>query len=138
MQNEEPEINEEQNEMDLGEKTTDATNETEAEQEEAAIETAWENDSANPFCKMFCWGEENVMLLEKHKNNFEQLMYDFYQKFLGYPLWSVHATVTDINELETTSIRIYNDYVKACREQQDTTTETLYAVKLVFKLDTSG
>ena len=98
----------------------------------------WKNDSSNPLCQMYCVAEEYMILLDVHKVNMEQAFYDYLQKFLGYPLWSVKCGVVPVAAMKPGQFRIYNDYVKACKEQQKKTEQELYAVELTFDVDSSG
>ena len=103
----------------------------------AEEEVKWVNKSENPLCLMWCWPEDNVLLLEKHKSNFELMIYDYYQKFLGYPMWSAKATVVPVEELKMASMSLYNNYIKACKKlQEENEDQTLYAIDVEFDIDT--
>ena len=116
---------------------------TEAEIEENLMQQPeenqpWVNDSSNPLTRMFCFPEDQVLLLEKHKVNLEGMLYDYLGKFQGYPIWSVKSSVIPVEDMKPASIRLYNDYVKACQEQDQSCSEPLYAVALEFDIDTNG
>ena len=98
----------------------------------------WSNDSTNPLCQMYLVKEEDMGLLSRHMVNFEQAMYDFYQKFKGYPLWYVKCSCVPVEALKPSQFKLFNDYVKECKSQQKKAVEELYAVQLDFDVDTSG
>jgi len=98
----------------------------------------WKNESKNPLCAMFCVAEKDMVLLDRHKVNLEGMFYDFYQKFQGYPLWSVSSKVIPVSELEATPMKIANEYIKACKEEQAKSEGDLYAIQLGFDIDSSG
>lgn len=114
-------------------------NAEETEETEEVEVPVYKNDSDNAFCRMFCVNEENWRLLNTHKINLEQLFYDYYQKFLGAPLWSVKSEVRPVASLSEGFSPFYNDYVKACKELQEKwPDEVLHGVNLTFDMDTSG
>lgn len=98
----------------------------------------FENTSENPLCQMYLVEESNMGLLRRHMVNFEQAMYDYYQKFKGYPLWYVKCSLVSVKALTPTEFRMYNNYIEECKKQQENTDFELYAVQLEFDVDSSG
>jgi hypothetical protein len=106
--------------------------------EETTEVPVWENTSKNPLCQMYLVQEGNMMLLNRHMVNFEQAMYDYYQKFQGVPLWYVKCSLVPVEALKPTQFKMYNEYVRECKSQQQKVKEELYGVQLDFDVDTSG